>query len=596
MKRLLGLLFLGLLAAACGSDKDLDSGGDTGIAQPSWSAEQRSRAAGQQHLFPFSAAGSWRAWSDAAWCIVAPPSGEAGKRTLSVTTVANTTGGSRTATVTLQVTGRPAAERFVIVQRADDGDCSAVNEWMFDLMKENYLWNEPLAELESGLDFSDDYTAFLESVLQGVAACKDARGRDLNYDDGHWSDGVRQYFYSYVAGPGSTTRSAGDEVTETGLWRVQTLLSASMSGIVVYGVTPGTPAARAGLQRGMFITEVDGQSVSRSNYTRLTERLYYGPSVRLQPNRVVFEAGVPHLEPLPEVTLAAEKFTDPAVYRSAVVPVGDKRVGYLLYMGFESEQDDALLAAFEEFRGVDELVVDLRYNGGGSVRSSTLLATLIVGNAHHGDTYCRLTYNARRTAAGESGAYRIGDSRVPDGRGTYAPIAAALSSALELKRIYVICSGYTASASELLINGLRGFDVEVRLVGTRTNGKNVGMEGYVDRIVEGEAYTFMPVTFYSENARGFRDYSDGFVPDVIFDDGDYYPGDFATEQDALFALTAAWIRSGQKPRSVAGLRAFSASALPAPLLPAALSDAELRPSRHSCGSIVFADAAGSGAR
>jgi len=129
---------------------------------------------------------------------------------------------------------------------------------------------------------------------------------------------------------------------------------------------------------------------------------------------------------------------------------------------------------------------------------------------------------------------------------------------------------------------LCGFDLEVRLVGTRTNGKNVGMEGFVDYDVAGEKYTFMPITFYSENAKGFRDYSDGFVPDVTYDDSNFYPGDFATQDDAYFSIVSRWIESGNKPEIKSGRAATTRS-----LCIETLPDDIVKPRRHSEGSLVF---------
>lgn len=469
---------------------------------------------------------------------------------------------------------------------APAGKYRAVNSWMYLYMKEAYLWNEPLTGLKP--DYNADYDVFLRSVLDGVAAKKDGQGRALNYDDGHWKDGAREYYYSYVSGPKEKTRSTGDEVTETGLWMLRpSQFSSGLIGIFIEAVTPDTPAARAGLARGMFITQVDGEAVTLANYQQLLEKCYYGPTVRVLPNRVSFdESNALVLEPLAETTLSAETFTDPALYRTAVAEVAGKRVGYLLYMGFETDYDEDLIQAFKTFREnrIDELVVDLRYNGGGAVQSSTLLATLIVGDKFQGETYCRMVYNARRTAQGETGVYRIGDSRVPDHNGVYTPISEALALSLGLERIYVIGSENTASASELLINGLRGLGLEVRLVGTRTNGKNVGMEGYVDHEEGGEKYTFMPITFYSENAQGFRDYSDGFEPDLEFDDSKYVPGDFATQDDAYFLLVSRWIEKGQKPVIRSGL--VRAGTTP-PHAVQSLAVDFVRPNRHAAGSLVF---------
>ncbi|MDE7305530.1 MAG: hypothetical protein K2N04_06415 [Alistipes sp.] len=578
---------------SCSSDETLSGAGSTGISDPSWTASVRSKTGGDTHLFSFTSDGPWQAGCDASWCSVTPQSGGSGLQLFNVATAPNDSGDRREAVVWVRVSGHSAQASFRIVQYADDGDYIEVNEWMADYMRKNYLWNEPLAGMT--LDYSLDYSAFLRSMLTGVAAFKDERGRDLNYDDGHWKNGVRQNFYSYVTKSGSaksavSTRAVGESATETGLWRLQAVVLGSSDnptvGFAVMGVTPGTPAAQAGLERGMFISEVDGQQVTTANYRTLARQLYYGPSVRALPNRVIWDdSGVfQGLEPLPAVALTAQTYLDPAIYASSMATVGDKKTAYLLYMGFDSAQDNALIETFKGFRGAEELILDLRYNGGGAVRSSTVLATLIVGDACKDGIYCRMIYNAQRTAAGESDVYRIGNSNIPEGRNVYTPIASALSEALGLKRIYVLCSESTASASELVINGLRGLGIEVRLIGMRTNGKNVGMEGYVDHLEAGELYTFMPITFYSENNLGFRDYSDGFVPDVEFDDtplylGACYPGQFGTLADPLYALAAEWIGTGTKPAPPTRVAAFRSVRF--------LPGVAERPDGRLKGSVVF---------
>ena len=160
--------------------------------------------------------------------------------------------------------------------------------------------------------------------------------------------------------------------------------------------------------------------------------------------------------------------------------------------------------------------------------SSTVLGTLIAGEAYKGQLYAHMTFNEDRTEAGESGDYKIGVKETFES--VYEPIERALQHALGLKKIYVLVSETTASASEMVINGLRGLDIEVNLIGMPTNGKNVGMEGVV-RSFHNYDFLLFPVSFYIENAKGFRDYSDGFTPDVQIDDSAIYPGEFGTMMD-----------------------------------------------------------------
>jgi len=186
----------------------------------------------------------------------------------------------------------------------------------------------------------------------------------------------------------------------------------------------------------------------------------------------------------------------------------------------------------------------LRYNNGGDVLSSAVLGTLVAGNDYKGQVYAHTTFNEDRTEAGEGGDYKIGVKETVER--IYEPLETALQHAVGLKKIYVLVSQTTASASEMVINGLRGLDIEVNLIGQTTNGKNVGMEG-VMRSFYNHEFLLYPVTFYVENAKGFRDYSTGFVPDVEIDDSAIYPGEFGTMEDQLGYIALVWIKSGKKP-------------------------------------------------
>lgn len=486
-----------------------------------------------------------------------PKSGSAGSNKITVSVTQHTGTIARKADVKVTVPGYREAVLCTVTQSGGgSGADIAVNRWVEKYMKEAYMWNEAIdnVPLDNTLAFDD----YLTSILEGVAMQKDGTGRPVNYDDGHWKDGKRTSFYSNISlSEASRTTRAGETYTDTGILNVingYVQEEPYIGGLIIMGVAPGTSADLSGLKRGHMVTEVDGekfsQDMSAAEKEAFAKKLITGSGVRVIANEVYNRDGMWYVTPLDEMLLTATTYTDPAIYKKEVVQIGDTKVAYLLYMAFSTEFDQDLFDAFDYFKaeGATELILDLRYNGGGHVRSSTLLSTLIVGSEYKDQTYVRTTYNATRTAMGEpAGEYKIGNSSVADGDGVYTPLAEALNHSLNLKRIYVICTEDTASSSELVINGLRGLDLEVRLIGTRTNGKNVGMEGYVNYKVGENYYDFLPVTFYSENAKGFKDYSEGFTPDVVFDDTGYYPGDFGTTEDGFFLRAASWIRTGEKP-------------------------------------------------
>lgn len=555
--RWLCVLCLAAACTACGDD-GISVVEGTGVTAADWSVENTVDAKGGMAMYSFTAAAEWSATSNTDWCTLLTPSGGAGECSLRIRVDVNTTDQPRVSDLNVRVAGfaRPATFRIVQPEGYDpggDGRFREVNEWMYDYMESNYLWNEPLPELP--LDYSLDYRSFLTSMLDGVAAAG-----DLNHEDGVWNGGKRESYYTFIqsgAPTGASAKAVGQTVNGTGIFLLQPArLPDGVVGLAVMAVTPGSPADVAGLCRGDFISEVDGVVLNQSNYEQYGQRVYDGP-VTILPNIIIWDGNEYRMVPRGDVRLDVGRFTDPAIYKHQVIPLEDgRKVGYLVYMGFHCDYDQQLMTVFDQFAaaGVSELILDLRYNNGGDVLAGNVLATLVAGRNYKGSVLANFVYNAARTAAGEQCDLRIGEKVSAIAPGGYQPIEDALDHALGLQTIYVICSATTASASEMLVHGLRGLDLEVRMVGTTTNGKNVGMEG-ISRKFHSYDYAFYPVTFYTQNAKGSCDYADGIVPDLLINDKGYYPGDFGTDDDTLCAATLHWVITGSRPSfSAASIR------------------------------------------
>ena len=523
----------------------------TGISEASWSQNIAADEEGEMLSLTFTAEGKWKAVSsDAQWCEILTPEGVSGKAALRINVLKNTATSARSAQISIQVESYPAPETFTISQsegvtEEGDGRYREINEWVYEKMAANYLWNEPVKTL--ALDYSIGYQAFLKSILEGVG-----KHDDINHDDGAYNQDYRTEYYTQIISSAPETKAVGQETRGNGFYLLRPVNLGTAIGVLVDTVIPDGPADRLGIKRGDLITEVNGISITMDNYRSVTSKIYTD-AITVQTNSVAWEGA--HLDqavltPIGTFELIPEYYTDPAIYKAETIELSDgKKIGYLLYMGFHADYDDELIAVFDKFKadGIDDLVLDLRYNNGGEILSSTVMATMIAGPAHQGKTLAKLTFNEERTAAGESASYRIGVKETieyPDG---YLPIEDALQHSLDLDRVFVIATNITASASEIIINGLRGLDIEVNLIGTRTSGKNVGMEGYSKKYRNYD-FLFYPVTFYIENAKGFRDYPDGFDPDIYLDDSGYYPGgDFGTMGDYLCNAAFGWIKTGQKP-------------------------------------------------
>ena len=540
-----------LTVAGCAKDETKIQG--SGISNETWAADKNIiKAEADIYEYTFSAEGKWTATSSDRWLKITTDSGVGGQSLLRFRSFANTDNNERHGTITISVEGFTSSTTIPIVQESGvfeegDGKYRSINEWIFQKMKEVYLWNEPIEGLM--LDYSIDYQKFLNSILEGVA-----KNDDVNHDDGTWEGAKRTAYYSQIQSNAPVSKAVGSQYTDAGFMLLQPTTLSTEDGIsigaAVKAVTPGTPADKAGLKRGDFITEVDGAAITDINYKTLVNNLYKG-NVTAKVNTVSWNGSNAIITYKTDVQIGQASYTDPAIYMNKVINgENGKKIGYILYMGFATAYDDELLEIFSDFKkqGVTDLIIDLRYNPGGEVLSSTVMNTLIAGQAHKGKISTKLVYNSTRTAAGESGEYKIGianNVEYPHGEG-YTTIATALEHSLGLSTVYVITSKTTASASEIVINGLRGLGITVNTVGEKTGGKNVGMEGFQENMY-GYNFNLFPVSFYPDNAKGFHDYPDGFEPDLPADDSTIYPGDFGTKVDLYCFGAIRWIETGQKP-------------------------------------------------
>ena len=271
-------------------------------------------------------------------------------------------------------------------------------------------------------------------------------------------------------------------------------------------VEPLSPMARAGIVRGDTVLSMDGVG---------PEGIVGGQLP------VVTTEGVPRIisyrnaaGEVRTVTVVSEDFalTPVAARRVFEVTRGGTpvKVGYMAYHQFVSYSRGDLSAAFGEFAdaGIGELVLDLRYNGGGSVNVSRDVASMIGGARTANRLFADLRFNDKQVASNEQVAFS----------GAVSPMGHPLPEGLA--RVVVIASAGTASASEIVINGLKPF-IDVVLVGETTFGKPYG---FVPRSHCGTTYN--AVQFVALNSAGYGDYTSGFAPDcAVPDDLDRPLGD-----------------------------------------------------------------------
>jgi C-terminal processing protease CtpA/Prc len=379
----------------------------------------------------------------------------------------------------------PTTEPVVTIEQTD-------NEWILENMKTYYFWTKQLpATPNMGLESE----AFFNSLLYKFDAAARPDGDRFSFISKD-----AQELQASLSGEGKSTgaeftlylaRQGSDEVIAQ----------------IIY-VLPNSPAAKAGLKRGDVITQVNGKTLTRSNYSALLfdENTMALAISKWQNDQLVNSPQA--------INITKEVIQENPVLLDSVYTVAGKKIGYLVYNQFipgpngskVSTYDQELDQIFAAFKadGINELILDLRYNPGGYVSSAVNLASLIGKGVDAGKTFYRQEWN---------------ETLMPELRKEYGDdfflkkfTVKPQNIGNQINRVYVLTSRRTASASELIINGLRPY-MEVITVGTKTTGKNVGSITITDDTGK-KKWGLQPIVFKSYNSDGKSDFTSGFLPNV----------------------------------------------------------------------------------
>lgn len=309
-------------------------------------------------------------------------------------------------------------------------------------------------------------------------------------------------------------------------------------GYVKY-ILEGSDASNKDIRRGDFFTGVNGVELNSNNYRELlfNDELTYTLNMGTLEDGKIVNNGLSV-----ELTKEEEFETNP-VQLSKVLDTSAGKVGYLMYNQFVIGKNSELNQVFGEFKnqGINELIVDLRYNGGGSVRMCIELASMITGQ-FTGEIFSKEQWNSKLMEYLEDrfGAESLQDEFVDtlsdsNDTGESEPI-----NSLSLNRVFILTTSSSASASELLINSLSSY-IDVVHVGEQTRGKNVGsitVYDYIDN--EGtknpdHKYAMQPIVLKIANKDGFADYADGLEPDTATDEDIKNLGTLGDEKEPLLA-------------------------------------------------------------
>lgn len=317
---------------------------------------------------------------------------------------------------------------------------------------------------------------------------------------------------------------------------VQLSGSDDIFGYVRY-IIPNSDASTKEIKRGDLFTGVDGQTLNLTNF----RDLLFGDNDTYVLNMADISDNTIDPNNI-EVSLdKMEGLSENPVFLDKVFDIGGQKIGYLVYNGFTNEYDEELNDAFGRLKsaGATELVLDLRYNGGGSVNSSRLLSSMIFGT-NTNNLYLRQRWNAKVQA-------QFSEAQLTDNFANQTGDGTSINT-LNLSKVYVLATNSSASASELVMNGLDPY-MQVIHIGETTRGKNEFSITMVDdpentfiyssdreaNINPNNQWAIQPLVGRNENADGFSDYTSGFVPDIELEEDLANLGAFGDENEPLLA-------------------------------------------------------------
>lgn len=412
----------------------------------------------------------------------------------------------------------------------------AQDVWIKEQMNNLYLWREDIPA-DSKLNFFHEPEIFFKSLLS--AKCQNGKGDK----------------YSYLETLKSTTKSIQEETTygfDFFLFQPSQTPKQLVARIIY--VLKESPAEKAGLKRGDWIAGINGNELTNNNY-RL---LYNGEAISVIRAKADTTSNIAQWTNTDTLHIeASQPIENNPFLVDTIYQYGSKRIGYLVYNAFRTgpknepsdetynQQMRQYFAKYEN-QQITDFILDLRYNSGGYLSCAQVLASLLASTEAMGKPFCHLSFNELNSE-----------------KDTTYTLRADLTEGynLNLKKIHIITSDRTASASEALINGLRPH-MDIQLIGTTTEGKNVAsLPIYSDKYPD---ITLHPIVAQVTNGTDENDYSKGLKPDyecnekeeATFADAVYELGD---TRETLLQHTLAIITGQPLPASAANRKRLSLS-------------------------------------
>ncbi len=389
-------------------------------------------------------------------------------------------------------------------------DASVPNKFIWNSMHDYYLWSDVVYNLAtSKFSNKDSLNAFLNKYTDPEKLFYDLLYKYQTIDK--WSFIVNDVtqINDWIEG---ISKTAGYDFMLARIGSTNNLF-----GFVRY-VLKGSPADLAGIKRGDLFIKVNDTQLTISNYQSLINiETTYSLSFATITNNTISPNGR-------TVSVTPVTLQENPILMDTVLNVGGSNIGYLVYNGFNSDFDLQLNDVIKYFKnqGITNLILDLRYNGGGSVQTAIYLASMIYGTYTSKD-FIKSQYNSAlqlylTSTFGESSlSDKFTDKILATTTTAETPI-----NTLNLPKLYVIATDNTASASELLINGLKPY-ITVKQIGTNTYGKYVASSTLQDtdntgKVNPNDPWALQPIVVKILNSQGISDFVNGLVPDITVEE------------------------------------------------------------------------------
>ncbi|MEM5518452.1 S41 family peptidase [Henriciella sp. AS95] len=443
--------------------------------------------------------------------------------------------------------------------------------WLRSWTDETYLWRTEVPDLNpnnysAAIPYFDDLKT---SAVTSSGALK---------DDFHFSEPTEEYLAARNSAPAPAYGAS-----------YAILAATAPRDVRVRYVEPGSPAAEtvSGQQkliRGTKLLTVDGVDIVNATSQSAVDQINAALFPDTAGETHTFTVSDPGSASTRSVTLTAENISRQPVIQTSIISTATGDVGYIVFNTFSPySSEEQILNAIRTVSaaGATDLVLDLRYNGGGLLRVASQLSYMVAGNARtNNKTFQKLRFNA---AAGNTDPVNGGSNDpIPfykTGLGFSVTAGTALPT-LNLGRVFILTTERTCSASEAVINGLRGINVEVVLIGDITCGKPYGFYPTGNC-----GQTYYTIQFQGVNDKDFGDFADGFVPNnSSFGFGVKSPGcvvaddlnnQFGDTDEALLSAALQYRADGTCPTPPPGASAAASESTPSSVSPSSGARLEL---------------------